>query len=540
MMETQTPFPDHCLKDDCKIRTRKKDDVMIRCVICCVRHHIECVSVPKEQAGHIWTCFLCRRLAETVGELKNKLVNMHTQQTEMKNLLDRISTQLAQEKEARNTAEIKLDEVKNVLSNLNAKITDDAKVCQDNPKDTTLSTAHIIPTAPPLPCLLLGTSLLRNIDPNNLHDCEVIAKGGATVSDLHAAIDNLPDDKSYSQVTIVAGSIDIESKTVAEVITDYLALITAASLKAEKIAICSILPRTDRELTEKTTLLNNELKKTCLDEGHVFCDMDDTFRLRNGKANQACLLPDGLHLTKFGVDLLIQGCEVQLKPGTSTAYCEKSYKGKVSKDTSNKQHLFKGHESPFSNFFPIPGLYVDGIPFKTTEAAYVYHKALFHGDNRTADAVKNSHTGIHAKRLGDKIITNTAWQQKRVDIMDNLVRIKLQTSQTVRKALKDTGDQHLIEDTPNAFWGRGNNGQGENMLGRLWMLHRSKLDYYERHQNTHHTWATRNRQPKCFRCGEPGHLIHSCRQREDLKCWNCLLPGHKQKHCRRIAQRLSR
>ena len=183
---------------------------------------------------------------------------------------------------------------------------------------------------------------------------------------------------------------------------------------------------------------------------------------------------------------------------------------------------------------------MNSIHFKTTEAAYVYQKALFHGDNRTADAVKKSHTGIHAKRLGDKIPTNSAWQQKRVDVMDNLMRIKIRTSPTVRKALKDTGEQHLIEDTPSAFWGRGIDGHGENMLGRLWMLHRSKLDSYERHQNVHHTWATRNHQPKCFRCGEPGHLIQSCRQREDLKCWSCLLPGHKQKHCRRNAQRLSR
>ena len=382
----------------------------------------------------------------------------------------------------------------------------------------------LTPSAPPLPSLLLGTSLLRNVDQSKLHNCEVIAKGGASVSKLQEVLNTLPDDKRFNELIIVAGSIDIESKSTDDIITDYIALTVIASQKAEKISICSILPRTDKDLTAEASKLNEELKKSCCDIGHNFLEIEDAFYLRNGNVNSACLLPDGLHLTNHGVDSLINSCKIALKQNVKSAFSEQCYANKP----TQKETFFKGHENPLSNFFPVRGLYVDGISFATTEAAYVYQKAMFHGDRETAQNVKRSKTGIHAKRLGDKIHTTPAWQQKKVDVMDNLLRIKIKTCGTTRKALKDSGESKIIEDTPNAFWGRGNDNNGKNMLGQMWMLYRKKLNAFEPKK----AWATREKQPRCYRCNEHGHLIDQCGQREHMKCWKCNSSGHKQKHCR--------
>ena len=146
----------------------------------------------------------------------------------------------------------------------------------------TPSTPPLTPSAPPLPSvsLLLGTSLLRNVDPDKLQDCQVIAKGGAKVNDLHTELNKISEETHFAKVLIVAGSNDVETKTIDDIITDYIALTVVATEKADEIAICSVLPRTDKDFSEKITKINQELQKTCQDCGHTIINMDNTFRLK--------------------------------------------------------------------------------------------------------------------------------------------------------------------------------------------------------------------------------------------------------------------
>ena len=246
---------------------------------------------------------------------------MHLHQTEMMNLIKEINLKLKEEKEMKDTAVEKLKTVEKDLVKLNEKMekptsvtlkendtqTDFVESNQNETQTDSVATltvkelrqnetqtvsfesnqnetrndtvASLTPSAPTLPSLLLGTSLLRNVDPNKLKDWEVIAKGGATVDDLHTILNNIPEEKHFNKLTIVAGSIDIEKKKIDDIITDYLALTVTAAHKADTIAICGILPRTDKDLTEKTSKLNEELQKTCQDIGHEFLEVDDTFYL---------------------------------------------------------------------------------------------------------------------------------------------------------------------------------------------------------------------------------------------------------------------
>ena len=162
---------------------------------------------------------------------------------------------------------------------------------------------------------------------------------------------------------------------------------------------------------------------------------------------------------------------------------------------------------------------------------------MFHQDFHTAEAVRYTNTGIQAKKMGDKIVTNSAWQEKKVDVMDNIVRTKLGICQAAKQALIDSDDIELIENTPHQFWGKGKDGNGINMLGNLWMTYRQKLKNGSPIispspiSSPSRQWATRQHQPRCYRCGERGHLISQCRKTESVSCWNCGTQGHKQKHC---------
>ena len=319
---------------------------------------------------------------------------MCSTQTEMMRLLNEMSRQMTAERELKYKAEEEVTALKKQLTDLTQKL--------DSQKNSSVQASEQdipeAPSAPPKPSLLLGTSLLRNINPDDLVNCEVIAKGGATLTELHVALNDLPEDKGYSEVTIVGGSIDVEQNTAEDIITEFQAMTVSAYLRADKVSICSVLPRMDKNLSEPIAQVNEQLKKVCEDEGINFRDMDDTFRLRNDQPNKACFAKDGLRLSQYGVECLLEDCEVQQTSGT--AFTQERYKKK------EDPLKFKGHGHPLSNFYPLKNFAVNGISFSTSEAAYVHAMALHHKDHTNAEAVRSSRTGIHAKRLGNRIWTD--------------------------------------------------------------------------------------------------------------------------------------
>ena len=147
----------------------------------------------------------------------------------------------------------------------------------------------------------------------------------------------------------------------------------------------------------------------------------------------------------------------------------------------------------------------------------------------------------HPFRIGDKIVTNEQWQQKKAKVMEAILIEKLKTCNKTKKTLMESGTQHIVEDTGHEFWGRGKSETGKNVLGKIWMDLREKIrtdsKFLERPRSFDHThikrhaWATRNDQPRCYQCGETGHIWRTCRKQEPVICWTCNTEGHKQKHC---------
>ncbi len=61
------------------------------------------------------------------------------------------------------------------------------------------------------------------------------------------------------------------------------------------------------------------------------------------------------------------------------------------------------------------------------------------------------------------------WQEKKVGIMEEILRAKLEQHETVRETLKRTGTRKIVENSPiDGFWGIGPDGDGQNMVGVLW------------------------------------------------------------------------
>lgn len=68
------------------------------------------------------------------------------------------------------------------------------------------------------------------------------------------------------------------------------------------------------------------------------------------------------------------------------------------------------------------------------------------------------------------------WEEKKVAIMEDIVRHKLKQNPYVLHKLLQTGNRKIIEDSPkDDFWGWGEKRNGRNELGKIWMKLREEV-----------------------------------------------------------------
>ena len=68
------------------------------------------------------------------------------------------------------------------------------------------------------------------------------------------------------------------------------------------------------------------------------------------------------------------------------------------------------------------------------------------------------------------------WKNKRLAMMEEIVRCKLNQHDPIRDALLKTKDLMIVEmNEDDAFWGWGSDHNGENNLGKIWMKLRDEI-----------------------------------------------------------------
>ncbi|MFA5107001.1 MAG: NADAR family protein [Patescibacteria group bacterium] len=122
----------------------------------------------------------------------------------------------------------------------------------------------------------------------------------------------------------------------------------------------------------------------------------------------------------------------------------------------------------FSNFSAHAVEY-RGDLFMTAEHAY---QAAKFDDDAIKSEIQSARSAYAAKEIArqhkTKRISN--WDQKKVQIMEEIVRAKYRQHGDVQKALKESGNEEIIENSPiDSFWGTGADGNGRNELGKIWM-----------------------------------------------------------------------
>ncbi len=120
-----------------------------------------------------------------------------------------------------------------------------------------------------------------------------------------------------------------------------------------------------------------------------------------------------------------------------------------------------------------------GRSWPTSEHAY-HGARFFEADDELFEEVwtaASAHEAFKVVRRGKNIERQRpSWDAEKVATMEQICRLKLGQHAYVRSSLIRTGNLDIIEDSPkDAFWGWGENRQGRNELGKIWMNLREEL-----------------------------------------------------------------
>lgn len=132
---------------------------------------------------------------------------------------------------------------------------------------------------------------------------------------------------------------------------------------------------------------------------------------------------------------------------------------------------------PLDNFSSFK-VNVDGYLYSSVEEAF--QSLLFLPDYpEISIEIKNSFSAHEAQKIMQRNINKVKYnKEEQVNIMERILRLKLEQNPYVLKKLLETKDYILVEDSPkDDYWGWGINRTGENMLGKLWMKLRDEYKY---------------------------------------------------------------
>ena len=124
------------------------------------------------------------------------------------------------------------------------------------------------------------------------------------------------------------------------------------------------------------------------------------------------------------------------------------------------------------NFSPHSIVY-NGQKYPTAEHLY---QALKFDNPKIVAEIIDANSPLQAKIIASKYkqqrINN--WSETKVQTMKKVLNLKLYQHPEIQDYLKSTNESELIENNPeDDFWGIGD-GNGQNMIGKIWMEIKSK------------------------------------------------------------------
>lgn len=124
----------------------------------------------------------------------------------------------------------------------------------------------------------------------------------------------------------------------------------------------------------------------------------------------------------------------------------------------------------FDNFSSFQIEYKGKI-YPTSEHAF-QSVQFINSNPELAETIRNAKSAHDAQKLAEenKDRRDSNWENIKLDVMKEILHCKAKQHTYVMKKLLQSGDREIVEDSwRDDYWGWGENRDGKNMLGKLWM-----------------------------------------------------------------------
>jgi len=144
-------------------------------------------------------------------------------------------------------------------------------------------------------------------------------------------------------------------------------------------------------------------------------------------------------------------------------------------DTDSHIFFYEQEFYIFSNFSAFR-LVWKGVDFDTSEVAYHWTRFTNRPDiQQQLLLARSSHEAFKLAQK-NKEYQRPNWDDIKSGTMLAILRQKVKQHPYVYKKLMETGERQLVEDSwRDSYWSWGEDRQGQNMLGKLWMSLREDL-----------------------------------------------------------------
>ena len=326
--EVSTPVPNdtpetslHCMSS-CLFgqQGETKTRPMLRCCLCMKWHHFKCIGENPKLTG-IWTCSTCRDIPNDIKEIKTKINTFDmNKSSEILDILTDMKKELANlihEQHSLQTTNADLINRLDIMAQEKA----DLQVRLSR-AESALKSANIGSKSK---TLLIGNSLIRNIQSENPDQLEIACHSGSTFETLTNELSKTTE--VYDDIIIVTGTNDASNDiNIAQIDAESKKMIQEAKKHSDNVSIASVLRKLKPDNQQlKIDHMNENLKKLSQDFPYCsYIDNDGTFRLADMSPNDALYVSDGCHLNNKGTQKLIDNLKLT-KKATVRQFRKRSY-----------------------------------------------------------------------------------------------------------------------------------------------------------------------------------------------------------------------
>ena len=287
---------DICCTPDC-VHDRRRDGrfIYIKCNWCMRDFHKRCLKDVTDQL--MYACTDCRKMPTMIAEMAGAIHKL----TKSVAHLNKVNGELIKEIHATQARCESMATANTELSNRVSELSQQlaSRTWQGfNQSDTNAGKTCVI-----------GSSIVRDVDPDKLVNTDVISISGGTIPMIHDTVNGLTN--TYDRIILMVGGNDCDShnnasRPVSDILEDYRLLIQDTKSKTHAVHVGSVCPcLKGQSVTDRIDFLNAGLQVMCNEEECTFIiNNDESFKLSNGAANDGYLLSDKVHLSYCGTNRL--------------------------------------------------------------------------------------------------------------------------------------------------------------------------------------------------------------------------------------------